>query len=438
MQIIKMKKNILIKRFVRIPLTFAVLFFTIFSTDFAFFPTYTQRIIMFAGAIHLLFLLLSRKVILRKDYCLASVLFLFISYFVYSFINVIIQNVDDYSIVIATTLLLTQVVISSFYVNYLLNQCQVSFESLLVFLTGVFLVQAIFIILFFVNSGFRSWVSAVLPLANGAEELAFRSRGFTHGGGALLGLLQGIGIWCSFYLLYFKTSKKLLYFGLISFSFIFISIILSGRTGFLIFPILFFVSMLFSTKYVQYFKKWVWLCVSFPLIFALVFLLFYQFYLSVGAWETKFGLDGLANTLTWTFGEVIGVGAYEVESHRTIKRLLESHIVLPSDLSSSIFGNAGSWLTINQYSDMGYIRILNESGLFGASLLYGGFLMLFYTIAKKMPEKKQKMMIWALACYLFIAEFKEPFFLKFSIPTFCFILLFHSNGYWRRKRIHII
>jgi hypothetical protein len=415
--------------FFRVPLTFGILFFTIFSTQFVFFPIYTQRIIMSVGAIHLLFLLLSRKIILFKDKYTAGVLILFISYFVYCAINAIVQFTDDHSVLIATTLVLTQVMISAFYVNYLLKQLQVSFKILLVYLTSVFVLQAIFIILFFVHPGFRFWVSTVLPLTSGADEWTFRSRGLTHGGGALLGLLQGIGGWCSFYLFYFETSRKEIYFGLISFSLIFISIILSGRTGFLIFPILFIVSMLYSTRYVRYFKKWVGLFISAPVIFALVFFSFYQFYQSIGAWETKFGLDGLSNTLTWAFGEIIGVGAYDVESHQTIKALLGKHIVLPSDLSGWLFGDAGSWLSNNKYSDMGYIRVLIESGLFGSSLLYGGFLMLFYGTAKKLTEKKQKVMIWALACFLFIAEFKEPFFLKFSIPTFCFIMLFHSYEY---------
>ena len=172
-------------------------------------------------------------------------------------------------------------------------------------------------------------------------------------------------------------------------------------------------------------KKSVKLVVVLPVLFLIIFFVFDQTYQIFGKWETSGGLDGLANTLTWSFGEVIGVGYYETDTLHTVTNLIEHHIIWPSEWYVWIFGDPSSWLALNKYTDMGYIRMLNACGLLGVSLFYGGYITLLYAITKRLPDKKQKTMILALACYLFIAEMKEPFLLKCAIPTFCFTMLFY-------------
>jgi len=238
-----------INNFFKILLTFGFLYFSIFSVHFTFLPTYTQRIIMVIAIFHLLAVAATSKLTFQKDQSVATLLLCFTLFCFYNMLNTVVQTAIHYNIAKISFILLTQVLISSFYVSYLLRISEPSFEVVMFYLTGVFLLQAFFIIFFYVHPEFRAWVSGVLPLNRGLEELMFRSRGLTHQGGALLGLLQGIGVWCSFYLMYVATSKRVLFYGMSSLGTILISIFLSGRTGLLVLPILLITLILNSIKY---------------------------------------------------------------------------------------------------------------------------------------------------------------------------------------------
>jgi len=331
--------------------------------------------------------------------------------------------------IVASSLMLLQVGLSVIYLTFLCRRFQISNDRLLEILSSVFFIQACAVIAFFLSGTFRGMVSNVLPLVSDAEEWTFRSRGLTHGGGALLGLIQGIGALCAFYVFYFsKKFIKRLKYSLV-FIIISISIVLSGRTGLLIFPLIMLAFIAFAFFYKNYrnkiFKNFIGLF-SYSCLYISFFLLFYQAFF---AWENKYGTDGLLNTLQWAFGEFVDFNAdrySDRENWATLKALFGFHVYFPNSFYGWIFGESSSWILMNPYGDMGYIRILYTNGLLGSFLLYGGYFSLF-ALGFCNAEKKFKIMFAVLFIYLFVAEIKEPFFLKFSIPTICLILFINAT-----------
>ena len=134
-------------------------------------------------------------------------------------------------------------------------------------------------------------------------------------------------------------------------------------------------------------------------------------------------------TLQWAFGEFIDFNAdryADKENWATLKSLFDSHVYFPESFQGWLFGESGSWISMNPYGDMGYIRILYTNGLLGSFLLYGGYFSLF-AIGFFIAEKKHRMIFLILFLYFFIAEIKEPFMLKFSVPTVCLLLLMNTG-----------
>ena len=406
----------------------AVFFFSIFNLKFSFFPIDTQRIVAVIGFFHIFFSLTfcSRKPLL---YCRSLLLPLvcFILFFAYCSFCYILQDSSDNSMVVSSSLILLQVYSSVFYLLFLSAKFNIGEDDFLKIISIVFFIQACAIIGFFVSAQFRNVVSVAIPLqSNSAEELTIRSRGFTHGGGALLGLLQGMGALFSFHIFYFSETfadklKYAIYFTVIS-----ISIVLSGRTGFLIFPILLLVFTCFSLYYrdkTKFLIKYTSLA-SYSFFTISLFLIAYKLFFS---WDNRYGNDGLLTTLQWAFGEFIDFNTNrysDKENWATLKALFGSHVYFPESFHGWLLGESGSWISMNPHGDMGYIRILYTNGLLGSFLLYGGYFSIFVLSFWK-ARKKFKILFVVLFIYLYVAEIKEPFFLKFSVPTVCLLLFMY-------------
>ena len=417
----------------------AVFFFSIFNLKFSFFPIDTQRIVAVLGFFHIFISLTfySRKPLLYGRFWFLPLVF-FILFFVYCSFCYILQDSSDHSMIVSSSLILLQVCPSICYLLFLSTRFKVEEDNFLKILSTVFFIQACAIIAFFASGQFRNVVSIAIPLqGTNLEELTIRSRGFTHGGGALLGLLQGIGALLSFHVFYFSETftdrlKYACYFTIIS-----ISIVLSGRTGFLIFPILLFVYAFYSLNYrkkTKFFKKSISLTL-YSLFTISLFLIAYKMFFS---WHNEYGNDGLLTTLQWAFGEFIDFNENrytDKENWATLKGLFDSHVYFPESFQGWLLGESGSWIAMNPYGDMGYIRILYTNGLLGSFLLYGGYFSIF-ALSFCNAGKKFKILFVVLFIYLFVAEIKEPFFLKFSVTTIC--LLFFMNATRLNAKLSII
>lgn len=408
----------------------SVFFFCIFNLKFSFLPFYTQRLVVVFGFFHIFISLTlsSKRYPLISMFNIIPIVW-FTLFFVYCSVCYVVQESSDNSMIVASSLMLLQVGLSVIYLTFLCRRFQISNDLLLEILSSVFFIQACAVIAFFLSGTFRGMVSNVLPLVSDAEEWTFRSRGLTHGGGALLGLIQGVGALCSFHVFYFSTKLiKRLKYSLV-FIIISISIVLSGRTGFLIFPlimIIFIVASFFYKNYrIKIFTNFI-VIFTYSFLYISFFLLFYKVFF---AWENKYGTDGLFNTLQWAFGEFIDFNAdryADKENWATLKSLFDSHVYFPESLQGWLFGESGSWVSMNPYSDMGYIRILYTNGLLGSFILYGGYFSLF-ALGFCIAEKKLRTIFLILFLYFFIAEIKEPFMLKFSVPTVCLLLLMNTG-----------
>ena len=201
---------------------------------------------------------------------------------------------------------------------------------------------------------------------------------------------------------------------------------MSGRTGFLIFPILLLVYTCFSLYYrdkTKFLIKYTSLA-SYSLFTISLFLIAYKLFFS---WDNRYGNDGLLTTLQWAFGEFIDFNTNrysDKENWATLKALFGSHVYFPESFHGWLLGESGSWISMNPHGDMGYIRILYTNGLLGSFLLYGGYFSIFVLSFWK-ARKKFKILFVVLFIYLYVAEIKEPFFLKFSVPTVCLLLFMY-------------
>ena len=172
-----------------------------------------------------------------------------------------------------------------------------------------------------------------------------------------------MGALFSFHIFYFSETfadklKYAIYFTVIS-----ISIVLSGRTGFLIFPILLLVYTCFSLYYrdkkTKFLIKYTSLA-SYSLFTISLFLIAYKLFFS---WDNRYGNDGLLTTLQWAFGEFIDFNTNrysDKENWATLKALFGSHVYFQESFHGWLLGESGSWISMNPHGDMGYIRILYQ------------------------------------------------------------------------------
>jgi len=417
--------------FKTILLAFA-LFFYLYSVNFAFLPTYTARIIVGLGLVYV-FLVAFQNRFPRFSSELLPVLILFFVYFLWAFLGATLDGFSDPSLVISAALLFFQSFIGAVVFVVAFFNLKYSFRDVILILQITVVVQACFVILYFVSWDFREWTFSNVPIGGNIDPTKnlFRSRGLTHSGGATLALMQAIGLLFTAYLVTNVRYRRGQFFYLIlSFGLIFISIFLTGRTGLLMLPAV-FLFFFFVTMLKGRLLKNIWF---FVLIVPLggvigILLLKVAYYQILGGFSTSWGSDGFDQLVSWVVSEFVSDDG-KIQS-RTADILMD-HWFFPMDSKTFFLGSPSTWNVNAIPSDIGIVRLWHGVGLIGMLMFYAIFFVIFLVTWIKQEGLSEKLLVLFLFLFLFFTELKEPFLLKLNINSFLSILFFYTLIRWRR------
>ncbi|MCD6107575.1 MAG: hypothetical protein J7J57_05175 [Caldisericaceae bacterium] len=90
--------------------------------------------------------------------------------------------------------------------------------------------------------------------------------------------------------------------------------------------------------------------------------------------------------------------------------VLYKMIIFPKNSLKVFFGDVSTYSINRISSDIGYIRVLNSIGFFGAMAYYFFWLIVSYKIVKNIPDKVLKKNMTSFLVVVFVLEAKEPFF----------------------------
>ena len=390
-------------------------FFYFYNTKFTFLPIYTYQIVI---CLSLLYLFLNKN----SFYFEKKINLFLLGYsavFLYLLFNFSIYGFEDIILIKKWIIFLIKSYIGIYLLSLILKDNNYSFTSMIKLLQFIIFIHACLMLLYFFNIDFKEWTLQYIPQSGGNIDHAksFRSRGIVSSSGATLALLQSFGLLFTTYLITTDrlNLKKVLYYGL-SFITIIGSIIVSGRTGLVMFPMLFLYTFLLYIKDKESSKILIKSIIILSLM-VVSLLMFYIYKMDV------FSNDNMMFLKNWFSNEVkIIDGKIEVYT----LNVLAKQWLFPQDLFSFIFGDTATWNVARIKTDIGYLRVLNALGIVGCIILYSFFLFIFVSMAKRLKDQRNKAMIITLGVFLFIAEYKEPFFLKVMISSLVMLLYFSS------------
>ncbi|MCD9504139.1 hypothetical protein GLP37_18360 [Photobacterium phosphoreum] len=320
--------------------------------------------------------------------------------------------------------------ISTFFVIKILL-ARFSFENVIIMLSVVYVVQALSVILFFLNPLFKSWILNTISDSSNIDYLvSVRSKGIS-GSGANISVYLSIGFFYLLYLIGTVKRKSIVIYSFFGVSLLLLAIFLSGRTGFVIFGLLIFSFSLFyliDGKFTRINKKFFIYSSSFLIILPLAFYFFSFLYGIVfsGGSETIWGDDKLTVVTNWVFSE-------SNMNTSTIKFLIDHHIVINGNWIDLVFGNPDFLASSDNHTDIGYLRMINDFGIIGFVLYYFSLFILFITPIFS-NEKISKYMLVGLMVSLFFVEAKEPFLHKHLIlSSYLFAFLVFGVNYKKKS-----
>ncbi|MBA4317077.1 MAG: hypothetical protein C0412_01620 [Flavobacterium sp.] len=326
-----------------------------------------------------------------------------------------------------SSVVVTILIVSSFFVARLMVMEGFNFRELISLITCAIVMQGSCILLYYFWPNFRELVDSLVPIGGNFDESPlFRSRGLTNSPSALLSVTQAVGFYFSVYLFFISSSiaEWILWFlaGVV----LFLSIFLSGRTGFLICPaLLVFLTSWFVLVRKQRSHLLKRLAGGLSGIIVLVLI----FCCLIGFWDTN-NASILGETVSWAldpfnaYSSARGTDVWEMSFRK--------HWVSPWESSNFWFGNINNYEAINSKTDLGYIRNFFALGFIGSMIYYLGYLIPLF-IAFRVPEVHEKLALLILFLWLLTTEIKEPFLrssslnILFFLPMF-FLLIHKSMG----------
>lgn len=328
-----------------------------------------------------------------------------------------VRGADDTNIVTNASLLLLQVLPVATLMGYLHASRDLSLRDLIVMLQAMIVLQALFIVLTFVSWGFR--VFTLEALHEGAKQVEefhpFRVRGLTHSTGAKLSAFQAVGILFSAYLLLGTRSMVAVLYYTGSIALLLASILLTGRTGFLMLPIV----IVFITVYVLMRRRIprsvIGASILMPLSVLIGFFVLRQVYFS-GA-DAAISTEVFDRLIRWVLKEFLQYTSSGTMESSTIGMLLEKHWFLPDSDVTVMFGNPATWQLERVHSDVGPVRLIFGTGLVGAVLLYSSYVVMWVSTLRNIVGFAERLMLTTLFSWLVIIELKEPMLLDLRFAS---------------------
>ncbi len=411
-----------------------IIFLFIYVIKFSFLPTYTARIILFMGFIYFVFsfLSLSKK---RINLNLIHLLSWIGLYLIFTIISIVTSTIPDDSYANHNLVFFFQCILGSIFICIWFRDRRLSSFDIALSVQIATVLQSVFIVLGFISPSFRELTLAYLPVLGSNDSLdpllvLYRSRGLTNFTGSSLSLVQSIGFLLSFYLLVeslFSAKKSNInyftWYFFLSISLISASIILTGRTGIIALPISFYYLQSCGLFRRISFRK-LFIFSLLPLFFLIaIYLLRWGYQNVLGGWTTAWGEDGFDQLTRWWSSEFLSSGRV---TSKTAAILINDHFHLPHDEITLLFGDQSTWDLQRIQSDIGYIRRIYASGIFGAFIFYFSIFKLFEYAYKFAANHNHRRLFVSLGLLLFISEFKEPFMSSAGIAPIYMVLCLSS------------
>jgi hypothetical protein len=305
----------------------------------------------------------------------------------------------------------------------LCRRLHIDFETFLLLILYVFLLNYLLIIFEFKYPGFRENVEAFLvPSGNVDWRVGFRYRGVASGGGATLSLVTPVVFAITLHL-YNKNRIGFLHV-LVAMSIALFSTLIIGRTGLILLPLVFlcYIFEIFKKKPSMFS---VFNLLSLITVFVCIGIFFYE--PIVALFTKKFGSD----FINYSFGFLLN-GSKGIKSEGTTSIILHFLTVVPKTFPEVLTGYGfygGS--NFEPWTDSGYSRMFLSVGFFFGIIFYVCIVFFYFK-----DYKYQKFLISSIGLVLLVAEAKEPFlFSGYAARTFIFIIIFIRLDVYNKKRL---
>lgn len=400
-----------------------LLFFFLYGVNFTFLPAYTSQLIAFGVLVGFAILSFDKEeLVLQTDKNILLVFTLWLLLLLWVLILSVATVFRDIGLLTNVILLFFQVFAGSLFFALWFYKNKYSFRGLMRFIQVLIVIQAVFIVIYFFSMDFKLFTLKFIPEGGNLSALhPYRSRGLTHGAGASLAAFQGTGILITVYLIVKAQSWKWTLFDLFSLGVLAASVMLTGRTGFIVLPFIIGFVAIYTVYKSRISRKLLTSALLFPAIIAGGFLMMETYYTQL------FGGGDVFNALTrWAFGE-FGDLLTRGES-RTLNVLFDDHLFFPDEPLLFLFGDPTTFSLNRIPSDIGLVRRLFGTGLVGVTLIYTLIGMICYYSFKKASELPEKLFILVFAVWMFMLEAKEPFVTDFRFAAlymiiFCFLCI---------------
>ena len=304
-------------------------------------------------------------------------------------------------------------------------------------------VHAIIMVLQLISVDFRDFVYGYLNSGSyrSTFDYQFRMGGLSGGsGGAVLSVVQSVGVILSAFVLREKQTKASKIFTIICAILCFMSVVISGRSGLLSIIIFYPIAILMLSNNV--FKT---LLNLFLLLFLFIFIVMgvsiLMDFLNSGEAEEGGTIFSVATSISRTFDSILLIISSGNIEDSTISTLI-GQITLPNSFKTLIFGDP-STVFVNQLnrevdSDIGYIRNIWGFGIL-LSILYWSVLLLMQIkllLSNNHTNVKHAAFIIGMIMMLFHA--KELFYyVRMLFPIYCILYyqaLFIKNNFEEHYR----
>lgn len=265
--------------------------------------------------------------------------------------------------------------------------------------------QAVFIPYAFLSGSYRDWYASNIEsgASYGAEYL-YRTSGFSGVSGAALSLIQSLGVFVGWMLLfrggrYKPVTGSAALLILIGMLICLLSCALVGRTGFLL-SILFLFACLFypSGSNIEKDRDGRWMLLSLVVLMIYLFLKYYF----IEMLPDDFSIEYFT---TWVFGVFLGENETAAQIAQMVIPPLGIETLLGTGLVSLIDGSNPSG------HDSGFVQSYYSIGLLMSIVLYGAYFYVLYYSFYWLPMLLRLL----LTLLFFLLEVKEPFLFKYSL-----------------------
>jgi hypothetical protein len=393
-------------------------FFYLYGVRFTFMPISTSRLLVICGAcVAAIFVVVKGR--LRIPLEVRTFLIIYCPVLGWTGLQAAAYGAVAVEPLTGTVLIIAHGLTGGLCFAALLDRGRFDFRDLVALIQAVIAIQAFFIVLYFISWDFREFTFQYIPEEGNIDHRlqVHRSRGLTQSSGASLSVVQAIGLLCTAYLVSEsgRTMRGLLWC-IASFALILFSILVTGRSGLLVLPLIaiYFLATLAPKLSVR--KSVLWFVVLAPgMLIGGALLVTYAYEGFFGQIRSIAGEDALSLTTRWVLSEFLSADG-TVQS-RTIEAL-RGHWFLPDTIGVFLFGDPSTWALSRIPSDIGVIRMLHAIGAVGVVGFYGLYAFLFTCSVRMARSYEERAFLVLLAVFLLVLEAKEPFLFSVQISTF--------------------